>query len=80
MLVSVYFAAHGFKSITTQKLLNEEIAELEQKHAEIKAAKEDLELHVGLLSSDHVDPDFLDELARKELGFTHPDEIVIPDK
>jgi len=78
LLVSAYFAAHGFKSVTTQKRLHEEIAALELKQNTIKAARDDLELHVGLLSSDHIDPDYLDELARKELGFSHPDEIIIP--
>jgi len=42
--------------------------------------REDLELHVDLLSSDHVDPDYLDELARRELGYAHPDEIIISNK
>ena len=78
LLVSVYFAAHGFKSVTTQKHLHEEITALELKQNNIKAVRDDLELHVGLLSSDHIDPDYLDELARKELGFSHPDEIIIP--
>ena len=29
------------------------------------------------MAPDKVDPDLLDELARYELGFAHPDEIVI---
>lgn len=78
LLVSFYFAAHGFKSVTTQKKLFDEIAALELERERLRAEREDLELHVGLLSSNHVDPDYLDELVRKDLGFTHPDEIVIP--
>lgn len=80
LLVSAYFAAHGFNSVTAQKLLEEEIAALEAERKKIKAARDDLELHVGLLSSNHVDPDYLDELARRELGFSHPDEIIITNK
>lgn len=80
LLISGYFAAHGVKSVTAQKMLKEEIRSLEAEQARIEASKKDLELHVGLLSSNHVDPDYLDELVRKELGFTHPDEIVIPEK
>lgn len=80
LLVSFYFALHGFRSVTEQKLLGDELAQLEAEWAIIHAEKEDLELHVGLLSKDHVDPDYLDELVRKDLGFTHPDEIVIPNK
>ncbi len=78
MLVSSYFAAHAFKSVTAQKVLKEEIAALEAERDRIRAVREDLDLHAGLLSKDHVDPDYLDELVRKDLGFTHPDEIVIP--
>jgi cell division protein FtsB len=79
-LISIYFAAHGFKSFSSQKLLNTEITELEVRQAELAAARSDLELHVSLLSSDHIDPDYLDELVRQELGFSHPDEIIIPNK
>jgi|TARA_R110002096_G_scaffold416576_2_gene619227 cell division protein FtsB len=78
LLVSSYFAAHGFKSVTAQKLLSDEISALELEQERLKTEREELELHVGLLSSNHVDPDYLDELVRKDLGFTHPDEIVIP--
>ena len=80
LLVSAYFAAHGFNSLTSQKLLEQEIAALEAERRIIKAVRDDLELHVGLLSSDHVDPDYLDELARRELGYAHPDEIIISNK
>lgn len=77
LLVSAYFAAHGFNSVTSQKLLQGEINALQAEQNRIKAARDDLELHVGLLSSNHIDPDYLDELARKDLGFSHPDEIII---
>ncbi len=80
LLVSSYFAAHAFKSVTAQKVLKEEISALEAERDRIKEVKDDLDLHVGLLSKNHVDPDYLDELVRKDLGFTHPDEIVIPNK
>lgn len=32
---------------------------------------------VALLRPDNLDPDMLDEQARKSLGFIHPDEVVI---
>ncbi|MBL4602398.1 MAG: septum formation initiator family protein [Emcibacteraceae bacterium] len=79
LLVSCYFGAHGFKSVTAQNRLGEEIFVLESEQLRIETIREDLELHVGLLSSNHIDPDYLDELVRKDLGFTHPDEIIIPN-
>jgi len=80
LLISVYFAAHGFKSITSQNKLHEEITALEERQKEIRSMRDNLDLHVGLLSSNHVDPDYLDELARKDLGFSHPDEIIFQNK
>ncbi|MDG1996145.1 MAG: septum formation initiator family protein [Emcibacteraceae bacterium] len=80
LLVSAYFAAHGINSVTAQKLLVQEINDLEAEQHRISMVREDLELHVGLLSSNHVDPDYLDELARRDLGFSHPDEIIITNK
>jgi len=80
LLISAYFAAHGFKSVSLQKLLGTEISVFEQEQQKFATVREDLKLHVGLLSSNHVDPDYLDELVRRDLGFTHPDEIIIYNK
>ena len=68
------------RMLTVQCIVFQEITALEQEQERIKVMREDLDLHVGLLSRDHVDPDYLDELVRKDLGFTHQDEIVIPNK
>lgn len=35
---------------------------------------------VRLLDPRHVDPDLAEEMARKELGVTHPDEVVLPQR
>ena len=35
---------------------------------------------VRLLDPNKVDPDMADELVRKELGVTHPDEVVLPQQ
>jgi cell division protein FtsB len=32
---------------------------------------------VGLLRSDRLDPDMLDELARRDLGFVLPNDLVL---
>ena len=45
--------------------------------AAVAAHRSTLEHRVRLMAPDKVDPDLLDELARYELGFAHPDEIVI---
>ncbi len=45
-------------------------------------AKERAELanRVALLDPRHADPDLVDELARRDLGVTHPDEVIVPLK
>jgi cell division protein FtsB len=32
---------------------------------------------VGLLRADRLDPDILEELARRELGFAQPNDLVL---
>jgi len=48
--------------------------------AQLRAQQLRLENRVRLLDPRHVDPDLVDELARRELNVLHPDEIVIPLK
>jgi len=57
--------------------------QLRQRQAELRmleAQKAALVNRVNLLDRRHVDPDLVDELARKELGVVHDDEVVIPMK
>jgi cell division protein FtsB len=39
-----------------------------------------LQNRVNLLDPRHADPDMVDELVRKELNVTHPDEMIVPIK
>ena len=55
--------------------------QLKQRQAELrmlKAQQAALDNRVKLLDPRKVDPDMADELVRKELGVTHPDEVVVP--
>jgi len=57
--------------------------QLQQREAELKvlqAQKAALENRVRLLDPRKADPDMVDELVRRQLGVTHPDEVVIPMK
>ncbi|MCW2361518.1 cell division protein FtsB [Sphingobium xanthum] len=57
--------------------------QLKQRQAELSALhkqKAALENRVKLLDPRHADPDMVDELVRKQLGVTHPDEVVVPMK
>jgi cell division protein FtsB len=46
--------------------------------ASLRAQEAELRNRVQLLDHRRADPDMVDELVRKELGVTHPDDIVIP--
>ena len=39
-----------------------------------------LKNRVALLDPDHANPDMVDEMVRKELNVTHPDEVIVPLK
>ena len=55
--------------------------QLKQREGELRslhAQKAALENRVKLLDPRKADPDMVDELVRKQLGVTHPDEVVVP--
>jgi cell division protein FtsB len=55
--------------------------QLKQRQAELKmlrAQQAALDNRVKLLDPRKADPDLVDEMVRKQLGVTHPDEVVVP--
>ncbi len=55
--------------------------QLKQRQAELRmleAQKAALANRVNLLNPRSADPDLVDELVRKDLGVTHPDEVIVP--
>jgi cell division protein FtsB len=57
--------------------------QVKQRQAELKmlqTQKAALANRVKLVDPHRVDPDMADELVRKQLGVTHPDEVVVPLK
>ncbi len=50
---------------------------LEKQLAEAKEQRRKLEHRVALLRAESLDPDLLDEQARRNLGYAAPDEIVL---
>ena len=44
----------------------------------LEAERARLAHHAALLDPRHVDPDFADELVRRETGQVRPDEVIIP--
>ncbi|WP_168190324.1 FtsB family cell division protein [Luteithermobacter gelatinilyticus] len=79
-LVLVYFGFHalnGNNGLKAHFQLKQDIQLLEQQYNAIHKQRERLEAHVRLLRPEHVDPDYLEELSRRYLGYSHTDEIII---
>ena len=45
--------------------------------ARLEARRDTLAHKVALLDTRHVDPDMADELIRRDMGLTRPDEVII---
>lgn len=75
-----YFAYHTFQGeqgLRAYSVYDSQIRELAVTAQKVRAQRETLEHRVALLSPQHVDPDYADELVRRHLGLAHPDEDVI---
>ncbi|MEH3107359.1 MAG: septum formation initiator family protein [Sphingomonas fennica] len=55
-----------------------EIARKRAELAVLETERSRLRHHAALLDPAHVDPDFADELVRRETGQIRPDEVIIP--
>ncbi|WP_413069075.1 FtsB family cell division protein [Sphingomonas sp. 1P08PE] len=55
-----------------------QLAKRERDFAVLDKRREVLRNRVALLDPDHANPDMVDEMVRKELNVTHPDEVIVP--
>jgi cell division protein FtsB len=72
-----FHAYHGAYGIDSKRILQERKAGLEAELASIKAERMELEKRVRLLHDGSLEKDMLDELARKALNLSKPDEIIV---
>jgi cell division protein FtsB len=56
----------------------QELARKQGELGRLEAQKKVIANRVALLDPTKANPDLADELIRKRLGYTHPDEIIIP--
>ena len=70
-------AERGPRGFTYQKNLTEQLQKLTTHLETIRGDHSILEARVAELRPDTIDPDLLDEMARKNLGFVSPDQIVV---
>lgn len=71
-----YYGRYGFEArsrlVAQQTLLEFEIKSLE-------AARSRLERDITLLNANPPHPDIIEDVARDELGFAHPDDLIVFD-
>ena len=75
-----YHALNGERGVAAWWGLKKEIARADQVSDQLAAQKAELEHKVALLSAETLDPDMLEEQARKVLGLGRPDERIVFDK
>jgi cell division protein FtsB len=72
-----FHAQHGNYGIEAGKALKEEIAALTFERDRLVAERTALEKRNLLLRADRIDPDMLEELARRDLAFAYPNDLVM---
>jgi cell division protein FtsB len=79
-LVIGYFAFHAYtgdRGLKAKADIEAELAELSRELATLKAERAEWDHRVGLLKSVQLDPDMLGEQARVQLGYAHPDDVIL---
>lgn len=72
-----FHAQHGNYGIEAGKALKEEITTLTMERDQLVLERSALEHRNNLLRSSQIDPDLLEELARKDLAFAMPNDLVM---
>ena len=77
-----FFAWHGLngkRSFANQEAILVKVSELEEERDKVQARREALQTRVALLRPESIDPDMLEEMARKMLGFVRSNEILVSE-
>jgi cell division protein FtsB len=72
-----WHAFHGPRSFANETAIEAEVARLEAELARISAERAARDGRVALLRPQSIDPDLLDEIARRSLGYVKEGEIVL---
>lgn len=74
------YAVTGPNGILAYGDYKAELARKQVELAQLRQRQAVLQNRVRLLDPRHADPDMVDELAHKQLGVVHPDEMIVPLK
>lgn len=78
--LAIYFGYHavvGSRGLLAWRQLNRDIAASEQELAAVRAERQALEEKVRRLRPGSLDPDLIDELARRHLSLAEPLDVII---
>jgi cell division protein FtsB len=78
--LAVYFSYHavvGSRGLLAWRQLNRDIEATQQELAAVRAEGQELEDKVRRLRSGSLDPDLIDELARRRLSLADPLDVII---
>jgi len=79
--VLVYFGWYGYygpRSFDHEKFVQSQVVKYQAELKETQARRDKLDARVALLRPQSIDPDMLDEMARKTLLFADKDDFIIP--
>lgn len=76
----VWHGLYGARSFSQTERLNARIEALTMERDRLRSERLAIEKRVALLRPESVDPDMVEELARTMLGFSRPDDLIIPLK
>ena len=74
----VYY--YGERSVSAHAAIEAEVQAMEEHLQDVREAREAENRRVGLLRSESLDPDMLDEQARLQLNYTKENELVLKNK
>ncbi|HLL27627.1 MAG TPA: septum formation initiator family protein [Xanthobacteraceae bacterium] len=75
-----YFALQAYQGnygLEARKGYEEDIARLTRVRDELQNERQELEYRVALLRPESIDPDMVEELARRDLGFARPNDLLM---
>jgi cell division protein FtsB len=75
-----YFALQAFQGnygLEARKGYEEDITRLTRERDELQSERKELERHVALLRPESIDPDMVEELARRDLGFAGSNDLLM---
>ena len=72
------YAVIGSNGILAWGDYSRALQERRQELGKVQVERDRLKNRVDRLDPRHADPDLVDELVRRELNVTHPDEVIIP--